>query len=72
MIFLDELKPMRLYKKQFILPINDKNKKKGACTFLLTPNFESTKRILNSSLIDKRYYQSYYIEKDITYFINQE
>ena len=72
MIFLDELKPMRLYKKQFILPINDKNKKKGACTFLLTPNFESTKRILNSNLIDKRYYQSYYIEKDITYFINQE
>lgn len=73
MIFLDEIKPMVLYKKPFHLPINEKNKKKGSVSFLLTPSYESSIELLkNPLLINRKYYESYFIEKDITYFINQE
>lgn len=73
MIFLDELKPMTLYKKPFHLPINEKDKRKGSVSFLLTPNYESSIDLMkNPLMINRNYYNSYYIEKDITYFINQE
>lgn len=73
MIFLDELEYMKLYKKPFHLPINEKDKKKGSSIFLLTPNIESSINVLNNPLmINKRYFESYFIEKDITYYINQE
>ena len=73
MIFLDELKPMVLYKKPFHLPINEKDKKRGSVSFLLTPSYESSIELLkNPLLVNRKYYESYFIEKDITYFINQE
>lgn len=73
MIFLDELKPMVLYKKPFHLPIDEKDKRKGAVSFLLTPSYESSIQLMkNPLLVNNRYYEAYYIEKDITYFINQE
>ena len=72
MIFIDELKPMKLYKRPFYLPINMSNKKKGNVAFLLTPNYESSAKILNNPMINGKYYNAYYIEKDITYYINQE
>lgn len=73
MIFLDELKPMVLYKKPFHLPIDEKDKRKGAVSFLLTPSYESSIQLMkNPLLVNNKYYESYYIEKDITYFINQE
>ena len=73
MIFLDELKPMVLYKKPFHLPINEKDKKRGSVSFLLTPSYGSSIELLkNPLLVNRKYYESYFIEKDITYFINQE
>lgn len=73
MIFLDELQPMKLYKKPFHLPINEKDKRKGSVSFLLTPNYQSSIELMkNPLMINRKYYESYYIEKDITYFINQE
>lgn len=73
MIFIDELEWMKLYKKPFHLPIIPDNKRKGSLVYLLTPNIESTVNILsNPLLINKKYFQSYYIEKDITYYINDE
>lgn len=72
MIFIDELKPMKLYKRPFYLPIDMSNKKKGNVAFLLTPNYESSAKILNNPMINGKYYNAYYIEKDITYYINQE
>lgn len=73
MIFLDELEYMKLYKKPFHLPINEKNKKKNSAIFLLTPSIEKSIELLNNPLlINKKYFNSYFIEKDITYYINQE
>lgn len=75
MFFLDDLKYMKLYKKQFILPIDKKDKLHNSAILLLTPNYESSKALMNHPLIVRRpinAYQSYYIEKDIMYTINNE
>ena len=65
MIFLDELKNLKMYKKEFMF-INEKNKYKNAAIILLTPDLISSVNIMNNSLIDTKYYQSYYLEKDIS------
>lgn len=72
MIFLNELKDKIVYKRPFYLPINYDDKKNGSLTFLLTPNYNSTVNLLNNPLIGHRYYYSYFIEKNIVYYINQE
>ncbi|MCK9198719.1 MAG: hypothetical protein M0P49_03870, partial [Bacilli bacterium] len=72
MIFLNELKDGILYKKPSYLPIDQKNKKTGSAVFLLTPNYDSSKKIMESEIILQKYFESYFIEKDITYYINQE
>lgn len=73
MIFLDELEYLKLYRKPFVLPINEADKKKGSVMFLLTPNIESSIKLMNHPLmINHKYFESYFIEKDITYYINQE
>ena len=48
MVSLDDLKNLIIYKKQFYLPINEKNKKKNSLIMLLTPNYKSS---ANMSLI---------------------
>lgn len=72
MIFLDELKPLRIYNSKFLLPIVDKNKYKGSIVFLLTPDYTSSNNFLHHPLLDHRFYESYYIEKEINYIINNE
>lgn len=73
MIFIDEIKPMFLYKRPFHLPIDEKDKRKHSAVFLLTPNFLSSVNVLkNPLIINKNYFESYFIEKNITYYINQE
>ena len=51
MIYIDEVKNLRLYRKEFLLPRNGKDKKKNNAVFLLTPNFESSKWVINHKLI---------------------
>ena len=74
MIFLDnkQVKEKVLYKKQIHLPINKSNKYKGSMAFLLSPSPEISVQILTNPLLDTRFFKGYYIEKDITYYINQE
>lgn len=72
MIFLNELENMKIYKKPFYLPINEKHKKNNSIAYLLSPNPESSINILNNPLMTKKYFNSYYIEKDVSYYINQE
>ena len=40
MVSLDDLKDLMIYKKDFYLPINLKNKKKNSLIMLLTPNYK--------------------------------
>lgn len=74
MLYLDDLKYLKLYKKKFFLPIT-KDKMKGSAILLLTPNYESSLALMNNQFAVNRSnksFHSYYIEKDITYTINHE
>ena len=74
MVFLDDLKYMKLYKKQFYLPINVDDRKHGSAILLLTPNYESSRLLMNNkfAINRNRSFESYYIEKDILYTIQHE
>ena len=70
MIFIDEIKDMKIYKKPFFAPINVDDKKKNSLTYLLSPNIESSKKLMTTPyMINRLYYQSYYLEKNVNYFI---
>lgn len=73
-VYLDNLKYMKLYKKQVYLPINKKDKKKGSAILLLTYTASDTDQLMEHPLFINaaKNYQSFYIEKDIMYTINNE
>jgi len=75
MYCLEDLKYNKLYKKQFLLPFNKEDKRHGSAILLLTPSWQESKYLIsqNPFTIDRaKTFMSYYIEKDITYTINQE
>ena len=74
MVYLDDLKYMKLYKKKFYLPINMSDKKHGSAILLLTPNYESSSALMNNQFAvnRNRSFECYYVEKDILYTINHE
>ena len=77
MIFSKDIKNLKIYKRQMFLPTNEDSatpdKKNRAAIFLLTPNRKSSLALMNNPLtINKLRFQSYYIEKDLTYFINSK
>ena len=72
MFFIDELKDFKMYKKQFLYPIDTSNKKLGSAVVLLSPNMDSSTRIINHRLANNRFIKSYYIEKSILYVVQQE
>ena len=70
MVSLDDIKNLRIYKKKFLLPFNSDNKKKKSAIILLTPNYKSSMSLMTSPLtINRKYYESYYMEKSITRYI---
>ena len=73
MLFLENLKPLKIYKRPLFLPTVEGDKKKKSAIFLLTPNYESSKQLITSNLlINKLRFISYYIEKDLTFFIGKK
>ena len=73
MIFINEMVDMKIYNKPFFAPINTSDKKKNSLTYLLSPNLESSKKMMTMpNMINRLYYQSYYLERDMMYVINHE
>lgn len=73
MIFLDKAKHMRIYKTQLFLPTKADDKKKGSMIFLLSPHYNASKRLIGNNLfVNKLRYSSYYIERDLTYYVNDK
>ena len=74
MLYLDDLKYMKLYKKKFYIPVDKKDKRHGSAILLLTPNYESSLLLMNNKFVvnNNRSFQAYYIEKDIMYTIQHE
>lgn len=73
MVVIDDLKNLILYKKQFFLPIDENDKKKNSAIMLLTPNYQSSINAMNAPyMINRRYFESYYLEKNIYRYINSK
>lgn len=72
MFFVDELTNLKLYKKEFSYPLVDSHKKSGSLAFIFSPNYESANRIMNHRLFKNRYFYSYYLERGVTYYIQNE
>ena len=69
MFFLDELNDLKIYKKKFLLPINDNNKKRGSVAMLMSPSYKSSINLMNHKLFVNKYFNSYYIERAAMYYI---
>ena len=73
MILIDKMKNMKIYKTQMFLPTLANDKKKQSAIFLLTPNYTSSKSIMNSNLfVNKLRYSSYYLERNLSYYIDSK
>ena len=73
MIFIDEIKNLKIYKTPVFLPTLEHDKKKGSAILLLSPNYESSKKILNYPLfINRGRFVSYYMERNVAYYINDK
>ena len=71
-VYLDDIKDMKLTRTPFYLPINEENKRMGSAIFLLTPNIDSSINLMKHPLtINKRLFESYYLEKNISFIINE-
>lgn len=73
MVILDDIKNLVLYKKDFFLPLEGKDKKHNSAIILFTPNYESSIRNMQLPYtINRKYFESYYLEKDVTRYITTE
>ena len=71
MIMIDKMKNLKIYRSKTFLPFLSTDKKNGSAILLLTPNYESSKRLMNNEMfINNKRYMSYYLEKDVSYYIN--
>lgn len=72
MYFIDELVDFKLYRRKFYLPVNEKNKKKNSVVMLLGSDYESSKRLMNHPLLVNKYFNSYFVEQSVMYYITTE
>lgn len=73
MVSLDDVKELVLYARQFYLPIVEKDKTRNSAIMLLTPNYQSSINCMQLPYtVNRRYFESYYIEKSINKYIKNE
>lgn len=72
MYFIDEIQNNRIKKNKFLLPIDDKNKRKNSMAILLTPNFKSSNKIMKYPLLTNKYYNGYFIQRSALYLISNK
>ena len=72
MYFLDELDSWKLYRRNVLLPLDEKDKRHNSVAFILSPNLEGTKEVFYNPMLIARYYNAYYMERAILYYVNQE
>ena len=73
MILLEKVKDLKIYRTQMFLPTLKDDKKKGSMIMLLSPNYNASKKLINNKLfVNKLRYSSYYLEKNLSYYINDK
>lgn len=71
MIFIDKMKNLKIYRTKTFLPTVNGDKKRGSAVLLMTPNYESSRKLMNSDLfVNKNRFISYYLEKDVSFYIS--
>lgn len=73
MRFIEDLIPLRLYpaSKKLFIPIDLKNKKKGSAIILLSPTSAESQVMANLPYVyNPNYFNSYYISRDVTAYID--
>lgn len=73
MRMMDELKPLFLYpaKKAVYVPISPDDKRKGSAILLLTPNLETSSRLMKLPyLYNPKLFISFYIDRNVTAYID--
>lgn len=64
---------MKIYETKTFLPTLEKDKKKKSNIVLLSPNYNASNALMNHPLFEnKRRYESYYMERDVSYYIGQK
>lgn len=74
-IHIHELKSLKMYNvnNKLFMPLEKQDKKKNSMVFLLTPSLESSINMINSStIINRNWFKSYYLEKSINVIVNNE
>ncbi len=73
MILIDKMKNFKIYKTKTYLPTKKDNKKKHSAVLLLTPNYESSKKLMNFPLfVNKKRYESYFLDRDVSFYIGKD
>ena len=72
-IYIDEMKDLQLYTRQFYAPIIKQNRFKNSAILLVTPDLEASKKLMTSKyMINNKIFESYYTEKNIELIINDK
>lgn len=69
MLHLKDIESNKVYNKKLLLPLTE-DKYSGSLVMLLTPSIESSIRQINNKIFTNKFFNSYYIEKDISVYIN--
>ena len=73
MILIDKMKNLKIYRTQTFLPQLKEDKKKHSAVILMTPNYESSKKLMNHNLfVNKKRYESYYLDRDVSFYIGSK
>ena len=71
-LLLDDVQNMKLYRTKFYMPIDKKDRKCGSVVFLLTKNLIQSMQLMKNDLFINNYsFISYYLERDIAFYINE-
>lgn len=73
MILIDKMKDLKIYKVPTFLPTKIDNKKKNCSVLLLTPNYQSSVKLMKHPMfVNKLRYESYWMQRDVSYLINSK
>ena len=71
-VLLDDIPNMKLYRTKFYMPIDKKDRKCGSAVFLLTKDLIQSMQLMQNPLMINNYsFVSYYLERDIAFYINE-
>jgi len=73
MILIDKMKDFKIYRTPTFLPTEMDNKKKKCAVLLFTPNYETSKKLMNHPLfVNRLRYQSYWMQRDVSYLVSSK